>query len=286
MFIQPIQPFYDLAGSSFLTLPSNLSLINLRQVLINSKDLILARNITSNNKIKVIFDNYNLQDINNILTEVFVNNQILSYSTNFFKVNKQIQQQFSPNQSLKSNLNLNLKPELDWQNYCKAFITKTLGLTKQINKPTNQQLDIIHNLLVNSFATTINQENNQNQHIKNQTKANYINRYFTLDITNPNMKSFIVESKEGNIVGSYSLTIIDKEVQLSAVAGRSSLDNSYKNGKKLPILSASIIYEFETNPFFAKCEDLTFSNSKKPVADFYNKLGIISNPNRQGLIIK
>lgn len=260
-----LHPFYDLAGSSFLTLPNNLDLTDLKNILIDSKAIILARN----NKIKVIFDTYNITDIQSILGEVFVNKQINSknnikiesYNSNFFQIQK----------TQQSNI-LNLNTQLNWQNYESEF------LTEEISPQNIDQIAIIHNLLINSFGITTNQE-------KNQKKIDYINQNLGQDINNPDMLSFLVKDYSNNIVGCYSLTAIGIEAQLSAVAGRSTLTNSYKNGKKLPVLSASMIHQFETHLHFKQYKNLTLSNSKQPVAKFYSDLGIPTHPTRQGLLI-
>jgi hypothetical protein len=258
-----LKPFYDIAGSSFLTLPTGLDFATLEQVLRESKMDILGRS----SKIKVIFDDYGIDNVQEILERVFVECEIGPYNSHFFKIGRNNIEQF-----------LNQNSQLDWSAYQANFVNlEDLGETEK---------SIIKDLLINSFAVKIVKENDQEITAFKQEKIDYINTYFEADIDNPNMLTFLVQDKMAQIVGCYSLTKVGNEAQLSAVAGRTSLPNGYRGGKKLPILSASMIYEFSTSPFFEGCEFLTLSNSKTPVANFYHSLGIPDNRNRKGLSVE
>jgi hypothetical protein len=259
------QPFCDLAGSIFLTMPSGLGLQNLSTLISENKDLISNQP----NKLKVIFDNYNLNAVQSEFESRFLNCKITPYNSNFFKLTKT---------EVKGLL---LKsPQLDWSGYKNEFAIKAYS---------TDQKEVLTNILLNSFAVNFARDGDGKSVITtNEIKQNYILENFETHSSNPNLHTFIIYSKAGEVVGTFGLTVVGDEVQLSAVAGRFLEFESYKGykgAKKLPVISAAFVEVFANYCVFADIQTLTFSNSKSSVVQFYSELGFDFNRNRKGFII-
>jgi hypothetical protein len=258
-------PFCDLAGSIFLTLPSGLDLQNLSALISENKALIT----TQPNKLKVIFDNYDLDTVQSEFENRFQGAKITPYNSNFFKLTKdQVKALF-----FKS-------PQLDWTGYQGEFIIKPYS---------RDQKEILINILLNSFAVNFTRDEEGKSVITtNETKSKYILENFEKHSSNPNLHTFIVYSKAAEVVGTFGLTVVGGEVQLSAVAGR-FVDFEkyvgYKGAKKLPLISAAFVEVFTNHEDFVDIKALTFSNSKPSVIQFYNDLRFDNNLERKGFII-
>jgi hypothetical protein len=258
-------PFCDLAGSIFLTLPSGLDLQNLSGLISDNQDLITNQP----NKIKVIFDNYDLDMVQSEFENRFQGSKITPYNSNFFKLTKD-----------EVKALLVKSPQLDWSNYQEEFEIKPYSL---------DQKNVLINILLNSFAVNFSRDSEGKSVISvNEIKSKYILENFEKHSGNPNLHTFIVYSKAGEVVGTFGLKVVGNEVQLSAVAGRfvdfeKYVD--YKGAKKLPLISAAFVEVFANDQVFADIKTLTFSNSKPSVIQFYNDLGFDNNLSRKGFIL-
>lgn len=257
-------PFADLAGSIFLTLPSGLHILQLKTLIQNNLEVIYQRK----NKIKVIFDNYNLEDIKSIFDDI-PSLDIGDYNSHFFKLTKD------------EIVGLKIKsPQLDWQNYSNEFIIK---------KYHSNQKEILLNILLNSFAVNFSKDKTGKSIITtNKIKQKYILENFGRNSQNSDLNTFIIYSKLGEIVGTFGLTVVGNEVQLTAVAGRFEEFKNFKpysEAKKLPLISAAFVETFGSSSTFELYNNLTFSNSKASVIKFYSDLGFKDNTYRKGFII-
>ena len=258
-------PFADLAGSIFLTLPSNLDLQELSNLIDYNKDILLKQL----NKLKVIFDNYDLDSMQLLFVSYFEKAEITLYNSNFFKLTKSEIDKLI----LKS-------PQLDWDNYSSEFKIKPYSL---------DQKEILLNILINSFAVNFSRNIEGKSVITpNLNKQRYILDNFEKHCSNEDLQTFLVYAKSGEVVGTFGLNIIGGEVQLSAVAGRFvDFGNyiGYKGARKLPLISAAFVQIFKTHFTFIDCNKLTFSNSKPSVIEFYSNLGFENNLERKGFIL-
>jgi hypothetical protein len=259
-------PFCDLAGSIFLTLPSGLDLQSLSSAISQNQKAI----ITQPNKLKVIFDNYNLDTIESEFENHFLNCKITPYNSNFFKLTK------SEVKAL-----LVKSTQLDWQIYKSEF---------EIKPYSTDQKEFLLNILLNSFAVNFGRDINGKSVITiNETKQKYILENFEKHSNNLDLHTFIIYSKIGEVVGTFGLTVVGQEAQLSSVAGRfvdSSEYKGYKGAKKLPLISAAFVEIFANHEIFVDIETLTFSNSKPSVIQFYSDLGFDNNIDRKGFIFE
>jgi hypothetical protein len=253
------QLFTDLAGSQFLTIPSNL---NKSEVL----DIITKYKIIFQNKIKVIFDNSDpiliadsfMDPKNNLSYDA----SISPYNSNFFILDK-----------MQSTIWLDKNPFIGFK-------------IKQILFENKEEVELIKNLIINSFAIKITKGAQLQTIIEgDEIRAKSILAKFDQSFLQPSLKTFLVKSDLDEIVGCYSLIKIGNEVQLSGVAGRTALENSYK-GKKLVVLCQAMISSFLTESEFGDVNYLTLSNSKKPVAQMYRDLDIPENHSRKGLLVE
>jgi hypothetical protein len=259
-------PFCDLAGSIFLTLPSGLELSQLSVLLTQNQDSIIRQP----NKLKVIFDNYDMDTVQSEFENHFLGSIITPYNSNFFKLTK------SEVKKLISK-----SPQLDWNNYQSEFEIKSYSI---------DQKAVLLNILLNSFAVNFSRDKDGKSVITtNEAKQKYILENFEKHSNNPDLHTFIIYSKAGEVVGTFGLTVVGGEVQLSAVAGRFVDSNSfkgYKGAKKLPLISAAFVEIFANHKAFVDIETLTFSNSKPSVVRFYFDLGFDNNLDRKGFIVE
>ena len=260
------QPFCDLAGSVFLTLPSGLDLQQLFALMSENKQLIACQP----NKIKTIFDNYDLNQVQSEFANCFTGSKITPYNSNFFKLDKNEIEDL-----------LAQSPELNWSNYQNEFVIKPYSL---------DQKDVLINILVSSFAVNFDRDSVGKSIVTtNNLKRKYILENFDKHSSNPNLYTFVIYTKTGEVVGTFGLTIVGSEVQLSAVAGRfveTENRKSYKRTKKLPIISAAFVEIFANRENFKNIQCLTFSNSKPSVIQFYQELGFYNNTARKGFILE
>ncbi len=258
-------PFADLAGSIFFTLPPNLALHELSNLISQSKDKLLQQPT----KLKVIFDNYDPQLIYSEFVQIFGKGKIVEYNSNFFKLNKA---------DIVELLTKN--PQLNWQNYSDEFVIKEY---------TPNQKNILINLLLNSFAVNFCRDIEGKSFVtSNPSKQRYIFENFEKHSQNQDLKIFLVYARSGEVVGTFGLNTFGDEVQLSAVAGRFvDFENhtGYKGAKKLPVISAAFVHTFNTLSSFCKFGSLAFSNSKPSVIEFYSNLGFKNNLERKGFIL-
>jgi hypothetical protein len=260
------KPFRDLAGSIFLTLPSDLHRSQLTGLISeNSQDI-----LNQPKNIKVIYDDYAKTEVEGALVAALQDITLSPYSTTFFCVTK------TEINNLVSQYN-----DLNWGSYRDDF-------TIEAYEPENKE--VLMNLLLNSFAVNFNKNTEGKTIISiNEEKQKYIQENFDANISNQDMKTFIIRASNGEIVGSFSLTIIAGEVQLSAVAGRFvdfGSHQAYQGGKKLPLLSAAFVETFEHDENYSEIETLSFSNSKPSVIKFYSDLGFEINPRRNGVMVE
>jgi hypothetical protein len=253
------QFFTDLAGSNFLTIPNELKRDSILELFTELK-------LAKYNKIKIIFDNYDPEFISNLISN-FANNSNLSisisqYNSNFFVFNRE--------------------ESITWlDNYSIASL-----VVEHIKLSDFENIEIVKNLLVNSFAIKITKDNESKTVFEDDIlRSDSILGKFEKSFSQDGLNTFLVKSEQGDIVGCYSLIKIGNEVQLSGVAGRTSLKNSYK-GKKLIMLCQSMIHSFLNSEDFSDVKYLTLSNSKKPVAQMYSELNIPKNNNRKGLLVE
>lgn len=253
------QLFTDLAGSNFLTITSDLDQNSILELF---SELRLA----NYKKIKVIFDDYDPEFISNLLSNFANENDvqvsISPYNSNFFVFNREESKTWLANNS-------------------------SAGLAVEHIKLSGfENIEIIKNLLVNSFAIKITKDDESKTVFEDDIlRSESILSEFEKSFSQEGLKTFLVKSEQGEIVGCYSLIKIGNEVQLSGVAGRTSLENSYK-GKKLVILCQAMISSFLTHKDFNDVKYLTLSNSKKPVAQMYSDLNIPKNIIRKGLLVQ
>jgi hypothetical protein len=259
-------PFRDLAGSIFLTLSPELHRSQLTALIAENINQILDQP----KNIKVIYDNYQEIDVMNSLETALPDVALSPYSTTFFYVTK------TEINNLVSRYN-----DLNWASYRDDF---------DIDLYESEDKEIFINLLLNSFAVNFGKDESGKTVVTiNESKQKYILDNFDINIANPDMQTYIIRSKVGEIVGSFSLTRIAGEVQLSAVAGRfvdSGSQIAYSGGKKLPLLSAAFVEVFEHNENYSDLETLSFSNSKPSVIKFYSDLGFDINTSRKGVMIE
>jgi hypothetical protein len=259
-------PFRDLAGSIFLTLPSGLHRSQLTALIAENTGEIY----TQPKNIKVIYDDYNKTEVESSLDVALPEVTLSPYSTTFFCVTK------AEINNLVSQYN-----DLNWGSYRDDFTIDTYEV---------EDKEVLLNLLLNSFAVNFGKDSEGKTVISiNEAKQKYILENFDINIANPDMKTFIIRSNSGEIVGSFSLTMIAGEVQLSAVAGRfldSGNYHGYQGGKKLPLLSAAFVETFEHDENYSEIVTLSFSNSKASVIKFYADLGFDINTRRKGVMIE
>jgi hypothetical protein len=259
-------PFRDLAGSIFLTLPSGLHRSQLTALIAENTGEIYNQP----KSIKVIYDDYNKTEVESALDGALPEVTLSPYSTTFFCVTK------TEINNLVSQYN-----DLNWGSYRDDFV---------IDLYAPEDKEILMNLLLNSFAVNFGKDADGKTTISvNEAKQKYILENFDENIVNPDMKTFIIRTNNGEIVGSFSLTTIAGEVQLSAVAGRfvdSGNYRAYQGGKKLPLLSAAFVETFEHDENYSEVETLSFSNSKPSVIKFYSDLGFDINTRRKGVRIE
>jgi hypothetical protein len=254
-----IQLFTDLAGSQFLTIPAGLDALTILNLISEYKS-------TFQNKVKVIFDNYDPIFISNLFADFAkdsnFNIEVNPYNSNFFV--------FDKNQS---------KIWLDY-NPLQGFVTE------EILYDDMQNIEIIKNLLVNSFAVKMTKDADSKTVVENDSiRSRAILDKFDISYNQQVLKTFLVKSESDEIVGCYSMIKVGNEVQLSSVAGRANMPNSFK-GKKLVVLCQAMISSFLAEPEFSDTEYLTLSNSKKPVAQMYSDLNILKNNSRKGLLVQ
>jgi hypothetical protein len=258
--------FRDLAGSIFLTLPQELHRSQLTALIAENSYEILDQP----KNIKVIYDNYEESEVANALLTALPDVSLSPYSTTFFHLTK------TEINNLVSQYN-----DLNWASYHDDF---------EINLYEDEDKKTLINLLLNSFAVNFAKDEKSKTIITdNESKQKYILNNFDTNIANPDMRTYIIRSKIGEIVGSFSLTRIAGEVQLSSVAGRfldSGSQVAYSGGKKLPLLSAAFVEIFEHDENYSDMETLSFSNSKSSVIKFYLDLGFDINTNRKGIMIE
>lgn len=259
-------PFCDLAGSIFLTLPSGLDLQGVSSLISQNQESITDQPA----KLKVIFDGYDLDIMQNQFYNHFSGSTITSYNSNFFKLTKD-----------EVRALLSKSPQLDWNNYQDEF---------EIKPYTLDQKDILINILLNSFSVNFTRDDEgKSVTTNNEIKRKYILKNFEKHSNNLDLYTFIIYSKLGEVVGTFGLTMVGGELQLSAVAGRFVDFNhykGYKGSKKLPLISAAFVEIFANQKIFKDIEALTFSNSKPSVIQFYSDLGFENNLERKGFIIE
>ena len=246
-------PFTDLACSRFLTIPTNLDSSSLVEFIERQE---------FENKTKIIFDNYDSKFVEQNVLSSNQNLIVKPYNSNFFIFDRGHAQDFLNNELL-ADFNIT-----------------------EINFEDKENIGIVKNLLKSSFAVKISKdENGKTIFEERREKAEEILANFDLSFTRDGLKTFLVKSKLGEIVGCYSLIKVGEEVQLSGVAGRTTLPNSYQ-GKKLIILCQAMVSSFLNTKDFDNSTFLTLSNSKEPVAKMYADLGIPKNITRKGLLVQ
>jgi hypothetical protein len=259
-------PFCDLAGSIFLTLMPGLDLQNLSSLISENKYSISSQP----NKLKVIFDNYDLDTVQSEFENRFPLSKITPYNSIFFKLTKDEVKGLL----VKSS-------QLNWSNYQDEF---------EIKPYSPGQKDILINILLNSFAVNFGRNAEGKSIItNNETKQKYILENFDKHSSNPDLHTFIIYSRSGEVVGTFGLTVVGQEIQLSAVAGRfvdTQGAKGYKGAKKLPLISAAFVEVFVNHEGFVDIDTLTFSNSKPSVIQFYSDLGFDNNAERKGFIFE
>jgi hypothetical protein len=259
-------PFCDLAGSVFLTLPSGLDLQNLSAIISKNKEIITNQP----NKLKIIFDRYYIGTVQSGFENYFLGCKISPYNSNFFKLTKD-----------EVKALLVKSPALDWNSYISEF---------EIKAYSQDQKGILLNILLNSFAVNFTRDAEGKSVItSNNSKQKYILDNFEKHSTNPGLHTFVIYSKAGEVVGTFGLTIIGDEIQLSAVAGRfvdTEHTKGFEGAKKLPLISAAFVEVFAKHEIFAGIETMTFSNSKASVIQFYSDLGFGVNSKRKGFIFE
>ncbi len=245
--------FTDLACSNFLKIPSNLDSVRL-------KEFVEKQNFDS--KTKLIFNEYNPDFIEQTILTLNPKLNVKPYNSNFFILDRRQAKEFLNQELLE-------------------------GFTVfEIDEKDKENLEIIKNLLTSSFAVKIyKDENGKTIFEEKPERAEEVLINFENNYKQTGLKTFLVKSKLGEIVGCFSLIRIANEVQLSGVAGRTTLPNSY-TGKKLVILCQAMISSFLKSTDFEDVQFLTLSNSKTPVAQIYAELGIPKNTTRKGLLVK
>ena len=245
--------FTDLAGSHFLTIPSNLDSTSLNNFL---------KEQSFDSKTKLIFDNYDPNFVEQFILASNPKLIIKPYNSNFFIFDRKEAEAF-------------LNPET----------MADFAITKIVFGDL-ENIEIIKNLLKNSFAVKISKDDNgKTTFEENPEKTKELLGNFNFRFEQDGLKTFLVKSKLGEIVGCYSLIKIGGEVQLSGVSGRTTMPNSYQ-GKKLIILCQAMISSFLNTVDFDDIQFLTLSNSKIPVAQMYSDLGIPTNTTRKGLLVQ
>jgi hypothetical protein len=253
------QFFTDLAGSNFLNIPADLTQQEILTFLNDSK-------VFFGSSVKVIFDNYDSELISQALysfaDESDLNVSVLPYNSNFFVFDR---------------------------GECVSFLNGVSMADFEIieaNFGDKSNLEIIKNLLVNSFAVKVNKDELGKTVFEDRPlRAKEILDNFDSTFLQSGLKTFLVKTKTNEIVGCYSLIQIGGEVQLSGVAGRTTLPSSFQ-GKKLSILCKAIVTSFLNQKNFESADFLTLSNSKAPVAQMYSDLGIPKNVIRKGLLVQ
>jgi hypothetical protein len=258
-----IQSYTDLCGSVFLTLESGL---NLEQVKIAFESLHFETLSTA--KLRILFDGYEPEDIQNLLETLAPNYSVNTYSTNFFHATRS---------DLEKKVFVGT--DLDWELYRQSF------LITEVTAKSHDHIAVLKDFLITSFATC--QDKSKTEFGKTNTeRRKEILDNFENNFSNLSQKTFCVSSKTGKIVGFFSLYNVFEEVQLAGVAGLTTLDAFvFRDSPKLPILCAAIVNEFYTNEFFAFGKSLNFSNSKDVVAKKYSELGFETSNSRKGLFL-
>jgi hypothetical protein len=261
------QIYQDLSGGIFATVTSPEDIFNLDFVT-------QVKTFLAIDKVRILSDYYNSQEVETALnslskdpSSIIQNLKIIPYSTNFFAVQRK---------DLEHNIFAS--SELDWENYRQDFVVL------KVEKENQQMMTILSNFLTTSFAVDHNKKSPTFGQIKEQRKQSILSR-LAENMNNKFMQTFLILTRSGELVGCFSLTNVLNECQLTGVTGLCTLPNNY-SGKKLGVLCGAIVNEYYTNEFFSAAESLTFSNSKKPVANLYSNLGFEKNKNRTGWILE
>ena len=251
---------HDLAGSQFLTAKSIDPFDDIRPF--------LKSKFEPSQKYRLLVDNFIDTDIAEWVVANFPKVAVQPYTTTFYRFLRETSQSF-----------LTKFPVLD------ASLLATDFDCIRIDEKDLESKNIIQNLIENSFGVSFKATENGTKEISaNESKIQKLQSKFDTLWNQPKNHKYLVKTKTGEIVGTFTLTKVEFEVQLSAVAGRSNLQNTF-TGKKLPILCAFVVQQFLQEKDFAKCDILTFSNSKEPVAQMYSSLGFEENPERCGVIL-
>jgi hypothetical protein len=253
------QFFTDLAGSYFLNIPADLSQQEISSFLNSSKPFF-------GSSVKVVFDNYETQLISQAFYDLADNSglkiSVEPYNSNFFVFDR-----FECDSFLRGVSMDNFE-------------------TTEVNFEDKISLEIIKNLLVSSFAIKVNKDDAGKSVFEDRPlRAKEILDNFDSTFLQTGLRTYLVKSNKDEIVGCYSLIQVGHEVQLSGVAGRTTLLNGFQ-GKKLLILCQAMVSSFLNQKNFESAHFLTLSNSKIPVAQMYSELGIAKNITRKGLLVQ
>lgn len=227
-----------------------------------SKDLLLQKQ-----SLRVLYDD---EDFANPILEALERLSLDSdlaisakdYNTNFFGID------FAE----IINFTGNVKP---WIDYSREFESNLVKIDDKKN------LDILKNFMQASFASTLAQKEGRNVLVPLQEKQAKIENGMELSFLDPKIKSYIILDSFKTPVASFSLVLLQNEVQLQSVAGRSSFKSSVATAKLPLIMSAVFNLVSQIEPALP----ITFTSSKPKVAQLYINLGCKTIDGRKGFVV-
>jgi hypothetical protein len=204
----------------------------------------------------------NLKDkLYNLFSENNLNNlEILEDKTTFFKLDKK---------EVSAKLS-KIKKDVDLQ------------LLKANEVETEIDLENYLNFQINSFGIKINE---LNQIEIDDVKTRKIKSSFYKDIKNFKSDLYIIKNINEEFLGTFSFSVLEKEIQLHSVAGIAK-GLKLQKGSKLASIVAVCLHLFLNSKKYTKQTKITLSSSKEKLAKKYQELGFVVDKNRFGLIIK
>lgn len=313
--IQNIKPITAIGRTFYLLLPVKLGDLELQNIIFN-----LEQNLRLKQKIRILIDDYEqLEKVQSLLCELQekMQNQIIGktklendqnltknlenkeksefsfefniYQTNFFQL-----------ETAQITSKIEQNPTLNWQTlkqngfqYCQIFP----------NDEHDQDFQTAMNFFLTSFGSDFVRDLDGKLTLIPDKKAkNEIEKLVLKALKNPANKIFLVKKNQskqlsntnlksnefGNkseVVGAFSFLEIGNEVQLHYTAGKTTIKNNFE-GKKLPILTATMLDILTNYPNYKQTKKLTFSNKDQIVSKAYESVGFELLATRKCLLVK
>ncbi len=171
----------------------------------------------------------------------------------------------------------------DLDNFIEANKTTKITDDFQFSKINNAEKDILENYMFTSFGVKYSEKNGVKLFEPDQNRRQKISENLNVIQDSPNLKTYLVQHKNGQNVGVFSLLNISDlgEIQLHSVAAKSDLDNQYTQGNKMSILMGQLADILQKKDF----KYLSFSCSRPPVAQMYRDLHFEVDENRKCFVL-